>query len=141
MRSGVKQSGEEGTQIAEINKFNMYFLKEVKKSGNDVVSVTSSDEEVDDNSPGDTIEFTSGKKFSFNSTNNVIELIEEDKTIRISKDIESCSFTKQSANDKTIISVKIKPEGLSRQSIEFVLNSESHVYQNENDYIQLTTSN
>ena len=136
MRSGVRDSGIEGTEIAEINKFSMYFLQEVKKQGNSIKKITSSNVEVEENVPGDSIEFTSGTKFSFNSTNNIIELIEQSKTIKLAKDIVNCTFTKKTSNGKTIIEVKITPEGLNMKTISYVLNSENFVYENESNYIK-----
>lgn len=136
MQGNVRNSGKEGTDISEINKFNMYFLKEVKKQGNSIESITSSDIEVEENIPGDSIEFSNGKKFLYDSSNYSIELIEQNKTIKLAKNIENCTFTEKMSNGKIIIEVKIKPKGLNIQTIEFVLNSESLIYENENDYIR-----
>ena len=86
--------------------------------------------------PGDSIEFSSGKKFSFNNSKNVIELIEQSKTIKLANDIQNCTFTKRIDNGKTIIKVEIIPEGLNMQTINFVLNSQSFAYENEEDYVQ-----
>mgnify|MGYP003290963836 CR=1 FL=1 len=36
-QNGIKDDSSKGTEIAEINKFNMYFLQEVKKQGADIV--------------------------------------------------------------------------------------------------------
>ena len=72
----------------------------------------------------------------FDSTNKCISLAENDATIVIAENIESCTFEKKLENGKNIIEVKIKPKDSSLITKEYVLNTEevNTIYENEEDY-------
>lgn len=135
MQGNVRNAGKEGTGIAEINKFNMYFLKEVKKQGNTILPIEEEN----------IITFSSGVTFEYDSNNKVINYIEKDnngniqKSITISKDIQRCTFASRNENEKTIITVTIEPKNVSETIIEYVLGSGLYAqnYENENDYIRI----
>ena len=126
LQSNIKEIYTEGTNNAEIDKFNIYFLKEVKKQGNEI-------SEISDNE----ILFSLGNKYTYNSNEKCIYL---NDSIKIAEDIEKCSFSYNSnktENEKTIITVTIKSINGEEKDINYVLNSDnySQVYENEEDYL------
>ena len=127
MRSGIKNSGQEGTEIAEINKFNMYFLQEVKKPQNGIDTIINDIEKNE-------ISFTSGSKFTYKPNKSCIYL---NDNIRIAQDIEGCEFSRTEENGKTIITVIIDPENADERVIDYVLNGVTYAqnYENEGNYV------
>lgn len=132
-QSSIKQTNREGTEIAEINKFNMYFLQEVKKQGNNIIAINENDE--------NNITFSSKNKYVFN--NNSIRLIKLDennqevKNIEIAKDIKKCTFERTSENGKDIIKVVIGANNTDEVTQEYVLNTEeiTPIYEDEKEYV------
>lgn len=125
-QSGIKEINQKGTEASEINKFNVYFLQEVKKQGNDIIGINEN-----------SITFSTKNKYEYDSNKGIINLIEENKTIKIAEDIESCEFRKNIENGKTIVTVEIKPKNSDETStIEYVLNSEKsdYKYEDEQEY-------
>ena len=131
IQQNVKDKNTDGEKMAEVNKFNMYFIQEVKREKNEV-------SEWADNR----ITFSSGRTFLFDSQSNSIKLIENENTIEIAKNIESCSFIKELENGKVIISVTIKPQNVSIITNEYVLNTEqlNTTYENEEEYVTKKTN-
>lgn len=126
LQGNIKEIYAEGTNNAEIDKFNVYFLKEVKKQGN----------AIDKDKPVSTNEvyFTTGNRYKYNSNDKCIYL---NDTIKVAENIEICEFDRDLVNDKTVITVKIKAINGEEKSIEYVLNNNyySQTYENEEDYI------
>lgn len=128
----IKEANQESAYVAEVNKFNSYFLQEVKKQGNEIEEISE-----------DTITFSSKAKYVFNSDSKIINLIELDdkgnanKTIKIAEYIENCLFNKKLENGKTIIVVKIKAKNSDEITREYVLNTEKFTskYEDEDKYI------
>lgn len=108
-QGGIKKINEEGTKNINIDKFNMYFLKEVKKSGNKISSITTSE-----------ILFATGNKYSYNSTEKGIYL---NDNIKIAEDIIKCEFSSNTIDGKTVITVTIQAQGAEEKSFEYVLNT------------------
>lgn len=102
----INSVGEKGTNSYEIDKFNMYFLQEVKKQENDIISITSQE-----------IQFKSGNIYTF--ANRSIYL----NSIKIAEKIEDCSFEKIEENNKTIVRVIIEAKGIEPKTKEYVLNN------------------
>lgn len=131
-QGSIKEANEENTDITEINNFNLYFLQEVKKQGNEI-------EEISENS----VTFSSKAKYEFDSNSKIINLIELDdsgnvnRTIKIAEHIENCLFSKKLENGKTIIVVKITTKNSDEITREYVLSTEKIVtkYEDEDDYI------
>lgn len=121
LQGNIKDIYAEGTNNAEIDKFNVYFLKEVKKQGN-AINILSENEVV----------FKTGNKYTFNSNNECIYL---NNDIKIAENIEKCEFSKSQKNEN-IIEVKIKTIIGEEKTIKYVLNSNSYstTYENEEDY-------
>ncbi|MBO4816149.1 MAG: hypothetical protein J5507_04460 [Clostridia bacterium] len=129
IQGNVKNTNVDSEKMAEINKFNMYFIQEVKKVGNKI-------ESIEDNNK--TITFSSGKSFSFDNETNSIKMIQSGTQIEISKKIENCTFSSSLENGKIIITVIIKPQN-TQDPIrnEYVLNEdqENSNYENEENYV------
>ena len=122
MQSGVIDSEKKGTGFTEINKFNIYFLKDVKKQQNRIQTITLND-----------ILFTSGNRYTYNSEKKNIYL---NNQIKIAENIETCEFTRLVQNEKTIIRVIIKQKDSPEKTIDYVLNNDpdNSIYENEEDY-------
>jgi len=125
LQGNVKEIYAEGTNNAEIDKFNVYFLKEVKKQGNAIDENKFSSSEV---------LFITGNKYRFSNSDKCIYL---NDNIKIAENIENCIFTSSIVNGKTVITVTIKAINGEEKTIEYVLSSGvySPDYENEEDYI------
>lgn len=116
--------------IAEFDKFNLYFLEEVKRTGNEIKEI----------SLGRTsIEFTSGNKYNYNSGDKVISLINSSGNVKIAEKIESCTFESYEEDSKIIIKVDITI-GSEQRIVEYVLGYGNKYanYQSESNYIATT---
>ena len=118
-RDNINDMNSEGVNHSEIDKFSVYFLREVKRQGNSVITVSDTE-----------IVFNTGNKYTFKE--NSISL---NDNIQIAENIENCAFMKRIENNKEIIQVKIKPINSEEREIEYVINSEniSSTYNQEND--------
>jgi lipopolysaccharide export LptBFGC system permease protein LptF len=134
-QSSIKEINQDGIEIAEINKFNSYFLQEVKKQDNSIIDITQN-----------SVTFSSKNKYEYDSTNKIINLIELDetgeisRTIEISKNIEECNFKEELQNGKNIIIVEIKAQNTDKITKEYVLNTTKFTskYQDEEEYVYST---
>lgn len=120
-QGNIKEIYVEGTNNAEIDKFNVYFLKEVKKQGNEIKEISNAE-----------IAFISGNKYTFDSDEQCIYL---NNGMKIAENIENCSFEIDSENEK-VIKVTIKATMGEEKQIEYVLSNKNmnNSYENENDY-------
>lgn len=121
-QGNVKEIYAEGTANAEVDKFNVYFLKEVKKQGNEINTISENQ-----------ILFSLGDKYTFNREDKCIYL---NDNIKIAENIENCVFTSEEVNEKTVITVTIKAINTEEKTIEYVLSNESivNISDNEADY-------
>lgn len=129
-QSGIRDINQEGIESSEIDKFNIYFLQEVKRQGNEIESVKDSE-----------ITFTSNNKYIFeNETINLVET-RTNKKIVLSENIESCKFSKKIENGKTIITVIVKAKNVEQRNIEYVLTSDEYFlnYEDEENYLTILT--
>lgn len=76
------------TNIAEMTKFNMYFLQEIKSKDNEIVRIS-------DNS----ITFLTGNTFTFQDNSVYLN------SNKICENVKSFKFVKQEINNKTVINV------------------------------------
>ena len=122
LQGNIKEIYAEGTNNAEIDKFNVYFLKEVKKQENEIDTISENE-----------ILFTTGNKYTYNSNDKCIYL---NDTIKVSENIEICEFDRNLVNEKTVIIVKIKAVNGKEKTVEYVLNNSTYspIYENEEDY-------
>ena len=86
--TNVMNLDDEGSNIAEITKFNMYFLQEVKNFNNEVTKQTDK-----------SITFSTGNTFTFQD--NAIYL----NNIRICDGVKNCSIKINETSSKKIIEV------------------------------------
>lgn len=121
-QNGIKEINNEGTNNSEVDKFNVYFLKEVKKQGNEIESIS-----------GTEILFKEGNKYTFKKDNSIYL----NDNIKIAENIEKCSFESNLENGKVVITVKIKAKYAEEREIEYVLSNQNDhsTYEDENDYI------
>lgn len=119
-QNGIKSINQEGTKDVEIDKFNVYFLKEVKKYGNDIYSINSSE-----------IKFTSNNKYTYKEGSIYLN-----DSIKIANDIDKCIFSENLVDGKRIITIDIKAKESEEKTIEYVLNDEknNYVYEDEGSY-------
>lgn len=122
-QSNLKEINKQGSSNAEIDKFNIYFLKEVKKQGNGIETIQNNE-----------ILFTSGNKYTVSSESDAVYL---NDTIKIAEKIESCNFSSKTENGKTVIMVTIQAKDEEEKNLEYVLSSEEVIasYENEEDYV------
>ena len=120
LQGNIKEIYTEGTNNAEIDKFNIYFLKEVKRQGNQINEISINE-----------ISFSLGNTYTYKED----KCIYLNDNIKIAEHIEKCEFDGDTNN--LVITVTIKTENGEEKSIEYVLNSDnySQPYENEEDYI------
>ena len=126
-QSNIKDMNDEGVSSSEIDKFNVYFLREVKRQGNGVESISDSE-----------VIFKTGNKYTFKD-----EAIYLNDNIKIAENIEKCNFSSSIVNGKEVITVNIKAFNVEEREIEYVLSNEepSSPYDDEESYIKNTTIN
>lgn len=124
-QGNIKSISEEGTENVEIDKFNLYFLKEVKNVGNSILSISSSE-----------IIFGTNNKYTFKD--NSIYL---NDSIKIAENIIKCEFSQNLIDGKTVIIVNIKAKKAEEKSIQYVLNNSdnTYVYEDEDSYIYINS--
>lgn len=129
-QSNVKEINQEGIEVAEINKFNMYFVQEVKKQGNDVSYINTEKTE---------ITFANSNTYYYDDTKDEIYLQKEGETasVKIASNIKKCEFEERIENGKKIIIVTIQAGDLAERVNEYVLISEenSYNYEDEESYV------
>ena len=107
LQDNIKQADEGGTINSEFDKFNIYFLKDIKTEGNKINEISANE-----------ISFTSGNKYTFRDDDNCVYL---NDNIKIAKNIETCAFSNSTIEDKVIIEVVIKVKNGEKRTIEYTL--------------------
>lgn len=102
-QSNVKQLDMDSSYSVEFDKFNSYFIEEVKKIDNFVMSVAT------DKSY---IQFANGNVYQF--SNGGVYLRKDEEVILISNRVTDCTFETHEENEKTIIKVTMTIEGITR---------------------------
>ncbi len=137
-RSTIKDINDDSKYESDYSKFNLYFLEETSKKGNNIKSIESDKH---------TIKFESGTEFKYSDENKTIYLnqdIEEraegtpaKRTIKLLEQVEKCEFVKSTENGKSIIIVTIKIGTADEKTMKYTVNSEgySNSVNTENDYI------
>ena len=120
-RRNINDAYGETSRSLEIDRFNVYFLKEVKKDGNSILSINSSE-----------ILFSTNNKYTFKE-----ESIYLNDNIKIAENISNCEFSQSLTDGKIVITVKINAEDGEERTVEYVLNSEKNLmsYEDEEDYL------
>ena len=121
-QNNIKEMHREGTNNSEIDKFNVSFLKEVKKQGNEITSISNNE-----------ILFTTGNKYTFKNDNSIYL----NDNIKIAENIEKCAFSNSLENDKNVIIITIKAINGEEKTMEYVLSNKSYSqsYENEDAYV------
>ena len=122
-QNSVNNINEKGANNYEIDKFNVYFLQEVKKTNNDISSISESE-----------ISFTSNNKYTFKDG-----CIYLNDNIKIAENIRLCTFSKEMEDKKTIIVVNIMANNSEEvRRIDFVLQGTTNNpnYEDENIYVR-----
>ena len=89
----VIQIDENSQNLAEFNKFNMYFLEEIKKKGNHIAQINEN-----------SVTFTSGETYTYIESDNAIYK----NKMKICENIKKCIFTENSVNGKEGIRVYLE---------------------------------
>ncbi len=108
LQNNMKEINKDGSNSPEFDKFNMYFLKEIKKEQNGI-------KEISDNE----VLFESDNKYSYKNDNSIYL----NDNIKIAENIEKCNFSSNLVKGKTVITVKIKVTGIEEKTIEYVLDN------------------
>lgn len=121
-QGNIKEIYTEGTNNAEIDKLNVYLLREVKRQGNEISTISNNE-----------VVFTTVNKYTFSSANQCVFL---NNNIKIAENIEKCVFAKSTVNGKTVITLTIKAVNSEEKTMEYVLNSNTYnpSYEDESDY-------
>lgn len=122
-QSNIGEIYSEGTNNVEIDKFNIYFLREVKRQGNEISAISENE-----------IEFTTENKYTYNNNEQCIYL---NDSIKIAENIEKCIFDDTDLdNGKTVITVLIKTVNGEEKTVDYVLSNKNmnNSYENEIDY-------
>lgn len=125
-QSNLKEINQQGTEVSEISKFNMYFLQEVKKQGNKINSISNNE-----------ISFITGNKYIYRDNKIYLEDVTDGTSIIIASNIIKCVFDKSVENGKNIVSVTIQANNANETINEYVLNNEQVYtdYEDEETYI------
>ena len=107
-RGAVNNVDEDAETIADYNRFNMYILKEVKKTENDIIDCTDT-----------YVEFSTGAKYQYEE--NTIYLLENGKEIALVENITKCKFAKNDENGKVSLQVDIKIGNQDEKTVEYTL--------------------
>lgn len=88
--TNVTNLEDNSSNVSEITKFNMYFLQEVKKNNNDIITVNES-----------SITFLTGNTFTFQDNSIYMN------SSKISENIKDLKFSLEEINSKKVITVLI----------------------------------
>lgn len=82
-RDNIKKEDEKSIFLVEYDKFNMYFLNDIKNTNNDLKEIDIQ---------GKYIKFTNGNKYIYLDDKIYLENIDDNKKIIIANNIEECNF-------------------------------------------------
>jgi len=120
-QSNVGEFNTKTTEGLEFDKFNLYFIEEVKKTNNKVDEVNSSETKV---------VFTSGNTYEFSDNSIILN-----SNIKIAEKISACIFS-FSTNENNIQSVTVKMTiGETTRTNQYVLSNQIDGFVNNEDYI------
>lgn len=90
--SNIINVNDNSKNMAELTKFNLYFLQDIKKGDNIVLSIT------EDNK---TIKFSSGNVYKFQD-NSIYQ-----NKVKICKNVKNAQFKLENVNNKNVVTVLI----------------------------------
>lgn len=105
--TNVSNLDTQSQNISEITKFNMYFLEETKKSGNEVMLASDNQ-----------ITFSSGNTYTFQDSSIYLN------SVRICENVKNVKFSVENNEDREIVSILITiGDNLEyTKTIQYVLN-------------------
>ncbi|MCL2341847.1 MAG: hypothetical protein FWC53_02065, partial [Firmicutes bacterium] len=127
-----KDTTKNTADIAEWDKFNLYFLDEVKASGS---GISAPIKEGSTNAA-----FINGNTYEYNASDKAVYLVNSKENIKVAQNVEKCTFHSSQTDGKTIVTVAMTIGGNER-SEDYVL-GEGAVsnYEEENNYIAVDTT-
>ena len=126
-RSNLDKMRDNSLDIAEHDKFKVYFLEETKRKDNEV----SKDPE-----GGTEIKFTSGNKYKYIKSDSAVYLINTTENIKVAERVKYCRFYMEKEGDKTILTVVLEV-GNERREVQYVMEKGNAFgnYDSEGNYI------
>lgn len=137
-KNSIKTMDNDAEYSSEYNKFNLYFLEEVKKPENSSMERANSIE-TDYNS----IKFKTGNEFMYKIQEEILYLNKSTgEKIKLIKNVKKCTFEfngiDHEANGKNVIRVNIQIGETTPKEYTYVLDGENSTnsYSTENGYIE-----
>lgn len=139
-KNSIKTMDNDAEYSSEYNKFNLYFLEEVKKPENSSME-RASIENVDNNY--NSIKFKTGNEFKYKIEEEILYLNKSTgEKIKLIKNVKKCTFEfndiDPEANGKNVIRVNIQIGETTPKEYNYVLDGENSTnsYSTENGYIE-----
>lgn len=95
-RKTADMANDKTTDISEYNMFELYFLKDAKKTENYIESIDNS-----------FVQFTSGAKYEYKSNKIYLVNTSKNKEIILVNNVGECTFSKNDEKEKTFIRVEL----------------------------------
>ena len=140
-KNSIKTMDNDAEYSSEYNKFNLYFLEEVKKPENSSMERANSIETVDNDY--NSIKFKTGNEFMYKIKEEILYLNKSTgEKIKLIKNVKKCTFefndTDHEANGKNVIRVNIQLGETTPKEYTYVLDGENSTnsYSTENGYIE-----
>lgn len=140
-KNSIKTMDNDAEYSSEYNKFNLYFLEEVKKPENSSMERANSIETVDNDY--NSIKFKTGNEFMYKIKEEILYLNKSTgEKIKLIKNVKKCTFefndTDHEANGKNVIRVNIQIGETTPKEYTYVLDGENSTnsYSTENGYIE-----
>lgn len=140
-KNSIKTMDNDAEYSSEYNKFNLYFLEEVKKPENSSMERANSIETVDNDY--NSIKFKTGNEFMYKIQEEILYLNKSTgEKIKLIKNVKKCTFEfngiDHEANGKNVIRVNIQIGETTPKEYTYVLDGENSTnsYSTENGYIE-----
>lgn len=140
-KNSIKTMDNDAEYSSEYNKFNLYFLEEVKKPENSNMERANSIETVDNDY--NSIKFKTGNEFMYKIKEEILYLNKSTgEEIKLIKNVKKCAFEfndiDHEANGKNVIRVNIQIGETTPKEYTYVLDGENSTnsYSTENGYIE-----
>lgn len=140
-KNSIKTMDNDAEYSSEYNKFNLYFLEEVKKPENSSMERANSIETVDNDY--NSIKFKTGNEFMYKIQEEILYLNKSTgEEIKLIKNVKKCTFEfngiDHEANGKNVIRVNIQIGETTPKEYTYVLDGENSTnsYSTENGYIE-----
>jgi competence protein ComGC len=138
--SSLNEVNKEANVEAEYNKFNLYFLEDIKKQGNSYeLTKPKGDTELYED-----IKFSStGNEYKFDSATSSVILKNTTTNVETTllENVQNCTFSKSTKEGKKIVKVDITIKDTKIEK-DYVLPEENDYngYQDEQDYIHIVNN-